>query len=110
MTNGSDRAVLNTAPKRSPNLCHNRRIKLGRRGTQVAQILAEPLDTKLDLLQLPTARRVTISLPPQLIHRLDLQRRKYRMSRSFFAKCAIKGLLDQIEQLNVREGELETSK
>jgi hypothetical protein len=110
MTNASERAVLNTGPKRSAYACHNRRIKLGRRGTQVAQILTEPLDTKLDLLQPPTIRRVTISLPPQLIHRLDLQCRTLRMSRSFFAKCAIKGLLDQIEQLSVREGELETSK
>jgi predicted DNA-binding protein len=78
---------------------------------QVAQpILNRPLDRNLDLLQLPTIRRVTISLPPQLTQRLDLQCEKLRVSRSHFSRAAIQGLLDQVENLRVRGEELEPSK
>jgi len=105
MTIWSERSILNTDPKRSVNACHNRNVKTRKEETQpvAATVLHAHRDNaQLDLSSLPTRRRVTVALPPQLIQKLDATVKARGLNRSFLVRCALEPLLAQMEMLESR--------
>ncbi len=112
---------LNAGPGREPDNCHNCPRTGGRRealanhrmnwpgGVSTVHLIQTPgaqldsTESLLDLLPPLNIRRVTVSLPPLLIARLDKMCEKEDLNRSCLVKLAVEGLVDQLEKIHARK-------